>query len=165
MRTEIANYYSANAALSRSLMQINDARKPIRSTSDCSEVESLADFEFRLTPKLWQGIEYLINGRDRYEPKTYDGRSSVSPHFGKNENERKWQSLKQSLVENCEQWKKFDKDITDTLRTADAYMDNKKMALQAASDKEKSLREKCEKIVKENDRLRGIQSENVAIHR
>ncbi len=39
------------------------------------------------------------------------------------------------------------------------------MALQAASDKEKSLREECEKIVKENDRLMGVQSENVAIHR
>ncbi len=52
MRTEIANDYSANAALFRRLMQINDARKPSRSTSDRSEVESLADFEFRPTPTL-----------------------------------------------------------------------------------------------------------------
>ncbi len=44
-------------------------------------------------------------------------------------------------------------------------MDNEKRALRAASDKEKCKRSECERIVKENDRLYGIQSENVAIHR
>ncbi len=165
MRTEIANNYSANAALFRRLMQINDDRKLSRSTSDHPEEGSIADFEFRPTPKLRQGIKERENVQDRYEPKTYDGRSSVSPQFGENENECKWRSLKQSLDENGEQWKMFDQDITDTLRVADAYMDDKKMALQATSDREKSLREECEKIVKGNDRLMGIQSENVAIHR
>ncbi len=52
----------------------------------------------------------------------------------------------------------FDQDITDTLRIANAYMDDKKMALQA-------LMKDCEKIVNENDKLMSIQSENVAIHR
>ncbi len=108
MRTEIANDYSANAALFRRLMQINNARKPSCSTSDRSEVGSLANFEFRQTPKIWQGIKERENGRDRYEPKSYDGRSSVSPQFGKNENELKWRRLKQSRVENGEQCKNFD---------------------------------------------------------
>ncbi len=52
LRTEVANDYSANTALFRRLMQINDARKPSRSTSDRSEVESLAEFEFHPTPKV-----------------------------------------------------------------------------------------------------------------
>ncbi len=75
------------------------------------------------------------------------------------------QSLKQSHIDNGEQWKKFDQDITDTIRIADAYVDDRKRALRATADKEKSLRSECEKIVKENNRLLGIQSENVAIHR
>ncbi len=44
-------------------------------------------------------------------------------------------------------------------------MDDTKRALRAATYKDKSLREECNKIVKENDRLMGIQYENVAIHR
>ncbi len=165
MRTEIANDYSANAALFRRLMQINDARKPSRSTSDRSEVEILADFEFCPTPKLWQGIEERENGRDRYEPKTYNGRSSVSPQFGENENERNGEASNSPVLRMVNNGTKFDQDITDTLRIADAYVDDKRMALQAASDKEKSLREECEKIVKENHMLMCIQSENVAIQR
>ncbi len=51
------------------------------------------------------------------------------------------------------------------MRIADAYVDDKKKALQAASDKEKSLREECEKIVNDNDKLIGIQSANVETHR
>ncbi len=56
-------------------------------------------------------------------------------------------------------------NITDTLRIANAYMDDQKRALHATADKEKSLRSECKRIVKENYRLLGIQSENVAIHR
>ncbi len=52
LRTEVANDYSANTALFRRLIQINDARKPSSSTSDGSDVESQADFEFHPTPKL-----------------------------------------------------------------------------------------------------------------
>ncbi len=73
LRTEVANDYSANAALVRRLMQINDARKTSRSTSDHSDVESLAKLEFRPTPKLWREIEERENGRDRYEPISHDG--------------------------------------------------------------------------------------------
>ncbi len=51
------------------------------------------------------------------------------------------------------------------MRRADAYVDNKKRALCATTDKEKSLSEECDKIVKENDRLMGVQSDNAAIHR
>ncbi len=49
-------------------------------------------------------------------------------------------SLKHSHIDNGEQWKKFDQDITDSLRIADAYVDKKKRALRRAADKEKSLR-------------------------
>ncbi len=41
----------------------------------------------------------------------------------------------------------------------------KKRALRTTDNKEKSLQSECKRIVKENDRLLGIQSENVAIHR
>ncbi len=53
-------------------MQINDARKPSRSTSDQSDVESVAELEYHPTPKLWCEIEERENGRDRYEPKAHD---------------------------------------------------------------------------------------------
>ncbi len=43
-------------------------------------------------------------------------------------------------------------------------MDDKKRALRATADTEKSLRSESEIIVREKDRLLGIQSENVAIH-
>ncbi len=59
----------------------------------------------------------------------------------------------------------FDQDIRDTLRIADAYVDDKKRALHTTADKEKSLRAECERIVKENDRLLSIQSGSVEIHR
>ncbi len=59
----------------------------------------------------------------------------------------------------------FNQDITDTIRIADVYVDDKKRALCTAAEKEKSLRSECERIVKESDRLLDIQFENVAIHR
>ncbi len=68
-------------------------------------------------------------------------------------------------MENSEQWQRFDQDITNTLRAANAMIDDKKMALRAAANKERSLRAECEIIVLENDRLMVRQSENVAIHR
>ncbi len=106
-----------------------------------------------------------MQGQAQYGRKIYDGRSLISPQFGDDENVWKWQSLKQSRIDNGEQWKHFDQDITDTLRIADVYMDDKKRVLRATADKEKSLRSECKRIVKQNDRLFGIQSENVAIQR
>ncbi len=99
------------------------------------------------------------------EEKSFDGRSLISPQCGNDQNIRKWQSLKRSCIDSNEQWKKFDQDITDTLRIDDEYMDDKKRVLRAVADKEKSLRSECDRIVKENNRLLGLQSENVAIHR
>ncbi len=123
LSTEVANDYSGNTELFRRLLQINDARKPSHSTSDRSGNESLGEFEFRPTPKLWLEIEEKENGRDRYEPKDHDSLLSVSPRVGENENKRKWQSFKQSHVENGEQWSNFDQNITDTLTIADAYVE------------------------------------------
>ncbi len=51
------------------------------------------------------------------------------------------------------------------MRQPDAYVEDKKRALIAAADKEKSLRAECERMVKENDKLRSLQSQNVTIHR
>ncbi len=165
LRTEVANDYSANTAHFRRLIQINDVRKSSHSASDHSYMKSLAELEFCPAPKLWREIEEGEYGQDRYEPKAHPSGSSVSPQFGENGNKLKWQGLKQSCIENGEQWKKFKQDIKGTLRIADAYLDDKKRALCATTDTEKSLREECDKIVKENDRLIGIQSDNVAIHR
>ncbi len=137
-RIEAANDYSSESVLFRRLMKKMELRKTSRSTSDRLDVESLAEFEYCPTPKLWCEIEERENGRDQYEPKAHDVKSSVSLQFGKNENERKWWSLKQYRIENGEQWNKFDQNITDTLRIGDAYVDDKKKALHAAADKEKS---------------------------
>ncbi len=51
------------------------------------------------------------------------------------------------------------------MRQADAYVEDKKRALIAVADNEKSLRAECERMVKENDKLRYLQSQNVIIHR
>ncbi len=48
---------------------------------------------------------------------------------------------------------------------ANAYVYDKKNALLAAADKAKSLRAECERMVKENDKLIYLQSQNVTIHR
>ncbi len=44
-------------------------------------------------------------------------------------------------------------------------VDYKKRALIATADKEKSLRAECERMIKENYKLRYLQSQNVTIHR
>ncbi len=165
LRTEVHDNRLSNSEPLRRLRRINDERKNSRSTSDQSKIESHYKFEYNPRPKLWHEVEDRMEGRDQYGRKIDDGRSLISPQFGDVENVHKWQSLKQSCIDNGEQWKKFDQDITDTLRIADAYMDNKKRANRITADKEKSLRSECENIVKENDRLLGIQSENVAIRR
>ncbi len=42
------------------------------------------------------------------------------------------------------------------MRQADAYVYDKKKALLAAADKENSLRAECERMAKENDKLRYL---------
>ncbi len=51
------------------------------------------------------------------------------------------------------------------MRQTDAYIYDKERALLAAADKEKFLRAECERMVKENDKLRYLQSQNVTIRR
>ncbi len=58
-----------------------------------------------------------------------------------NLNERSWQNLRKSRSENDEQWKQFDNDVSDTLRLADALVEDKSAALRDAAQKEKSLKE------------------------
>ncbi len=73
-------------------------------------------------PKPWHEVEERMQGRAQYGRKIYDGRSLISPQFGDDENVRKWESLKQSCIDNRGEWQKFNQDITDTLRIADAYL-------------------------------------------
>ncbi len=75
-----------------------------------------------------------------------------------------WQRLRESHVGNGEQWKLFNQEITDTMRQADAYVYDKKNPLLAVIEKEKSLRAECERMIKENDKLKYLQSQNVTIH-
>ncbi len=49
------------------------------------------------------------------------------------------------------------------MRQADAYIYDKKRALLAAADKDKFLRAQCERMVKENDKLKYLQSQNYTI--
>ncbi len=92
-------------------------------------------------------------------------RLGFTPIFDDDENEHKWQRLRDSRVGNGEQWKLFNQEITDTMRQADAYVKDKKRALPSTADKEKTFRAECERMVKENDTLRYLQSQNVTIHR
>ncbi len=82
-----------------------------------------------------------------------------------NLNERSWQNLRKSLIENDEQWKLFDNDVSDTLRLADALMEDTFAALRYAAQQEKSLREEYLKIKIENEKLKKKPSQSVAMHR
>ncbi len=129
LRTEVVNDYSANTALFRRLMQINDARKPSRSTSDHSDVESLVELEFRPTQKY--GVrskrEKMIETDMSQKPMMVDLQYLLSLANTKmNSNGEASNSLVCRMVKNG---KKFNKDITDTLRISDAYVDDKKRAL------------------------------------
>ncbi len=83
----------------------------------------------------------------------------------KNLNERSWENLRKSRIENDEQWKLFDNDVSDTLRLADVLVEDKSAALRDAALKEKSLREEYLKIKIENDKLKRKQSQSAAMHR
>ncbi len=80
-------------------------------TSDQTKVESLYEFEYNPIPKPWHEVEERMQGRAQYGRKIYDGRSLISPQFGGDENICKWQSLKQSRIDNGEQWKNFDQTL------------------------------------------------------
>ncbi len=54
--------------------------------------------------------------------------------------------------------KLFDNDDSDTLRLADEIVEDKTVALRAATEKEKSLREEYLKIKIKNDKLMTKQS-------
>ncbi len=82
-----------------------------------------------------------------------------------NLNERSWHNLRKSRIENEEQWKLFDNDVSDTLRLADAIVEDKSAALRAAEKKEKSLRKEYLKIKIEHDKLLAKQSQSAAMHR
>ncbi len=53
----------------------------------------------------------------------------------------------------------------DTLRLADALVEDKSAALREAAHKEKSLREKYLRIKIENDKLKMKQSQSAAMHK
>ncbi len=59
----------------------------------------------------------------------------------------------------------FDNDVSDTLRLADALVEDKSAALHEAAHKEKSLREEYLRIKIENDKLKTKQSQSAAMHR
>ncbi len=47
------------------------------------------------------------NGQDLFGQKSQEGRPQVTPPFGENENERKWQRLRDARASNGEQWRLF----------------------------------------------------------
>ncbi len=82
-----------------------------------------------------------------------------------NLNDRSWQNLRKSRIENEEQWKLFDNDVLDTLRLADVLVEDKSAALREAAHKEKSLREEYLRIKIENDKLKMKQSQSAVMNR
>ncbi len=104
------------------------------SISDQSDIES--QLEYNPTLRLLHENEERRRGRDQFGQNIHDGRSDDSPYFGEDDNECRWQRLKESCKEKREQWKLFDQEITDTMRQADAFVCDKKIALIAAADKE-----------------------------
>ncbi len=79
--------------------------------------QSDSDFteeEYQLPTQPWR--THRENGLDLFRPKSQEGRSQVSPPFSDDENECKWQRLRDYHVRIGEQWKLFDQEITDTMR-------------------------------------------------
>ncbi len=93
--------------------------------------------EYQLPTQPWRA--HREHDQDLFGPKSQEGRTQVSPLFRDDENESKLQRFRDSRVGNGEQWKLFDQEITDTMRQAYAYVEEKKRALVAAANKEKSL--------------------------
>ncbi len=118
-----------------------------------TQIHDVTEDEYKLT---WQTDRE--HGRDLFGTKIWQGRSQVSPQFVDDENERKWQRLRECHAGNGEQWKLFDQEITDTMRQADLYIYDKKRALLASADKEKSLRAECGRMLEENNKLKYLQS-------
>ncbi len=130
-----------------------------------SDSEGITEDDYQLVSRPQHEDRERERDRDLFGPKSLAGQSQVSPHFSEDKNERKWQRLRESCAENGEQWKLFDQEIMDTMRQADVYFYDKKNALLSNADKGKSLRAECERMVKENDKLKHLQSQNVTIHR
>ncbi len=82
-----------------------------------------------------------------------------------NLNELSWQNLRKSWIENDEQWKLFNNDVSDTLRLADELVEDKSAALRDAAQKRKSLGEEYLKIKIENKKLKTKQSQSAAMHK
>ncbi len=80
-----------------------------------------------------------------------------------NLNERSWQNLRKSQIENEEQWRLFDNDVSDTLRLTNMVVKDKTVVLCAAAEKEKSLGEEYLKIKIEHDKLLAKPSRNSLI--
>ncbi len=76
----------------------------------------------------------------------------------------RWQILKKSCLKNSDEWVRFDEDMSNTLRAADAMIDDKKKALHAAPEKEKFLRAEYKRMGTENELLLIRQSEKVEMH-
>ncbi len=111
-------------------------------------------------------LEHIIASvRESRNPDQSGHRSESTPHFGKNDDSvYRWQILKKSCLENSDEWVRFDEIMTNTLRAADAMIDDKKKALRAAAEKEKFLRAEYIRMVTENELLLIRQSEKAEKH-
>ncbi len=135
------------------------------SVSGHSDIESSAEPEYHVTPAIWLENKERGTSTEWWRPVVNNDLMLRNTQLYENLNERSLQNLRKSWIENEEQWKLFDNDISDTLRLADALVEDKSAALRDAAQKEKSLREEYLKIKIENDKLKTKKSQSAAMHR
>ncbi len=135
------------------------------SVSGHSDIESSAEPEYDVTPAIWLENKEQGTSTERRRPVVNSDLTLHNAQLYENLNERSWQNLRKSRIENDEQWKLFDNDVSDTLRLADVLVEDKSSALRDAAQKEKSLREEFLKIKNENEKLKTKQSQSAAMHR
>ncbi len=103
LRTEVHDDDISESDVIRRLMRINQLRKTSHSISDNSDVDSQRGIEYHPTPKPWLESEERFRGQDRSGPKIHDSRSQISPQFGDDENERRWQKIREARNDDGEQ--------------------------------------------------------------
>ncbi len=132
------------------------------SVSGHQDIESSAVAEHHVMPSTWLENEEGGISTERQRPVVNGDLTLADARLYDNLNEHSWQNLRKSLFENE---KLFDNDVSDTLRLADALVEDKSAALYEAAHKEKSLREEYLRIKIENDKLKTKQSQSAAMHR
>ncbi len=104
-----------------------------------SDIESHAGLKPQVTPSIWLENEERRGRIERRRPLVNVDNSIRFPYLIEDMNECSWHRIRKSHIQNDEQWKLFNDNVVDTLRLANALVEDRSSELQAAEEKEKSL--------------------------